>query len=428
MTRLLVLMGSGETAPTMIKAHRAIFARAGEAPALLLDTPYGFQSNADDISARAIAYFATSVGRRIDVLSWRQAPADTLGRERAAAAIRDAGWLFAGPGSPTYALRHWRDTAMPALLADKLSRAGVVVFASAAALTLGSHAVPVYEIYKAGLDPHWVPGLDLIGPVLGFPTVVIPHYDNAEGGHHDTRFCYLGERRLEVMEAELPTGTRILGVDEHTGVVIDLDARTAAVLGNGGLTLRLAGRSRRYESGTELDLATLAAEPDDSVAVAAAAGGPPPSPARSGARARTRAGANVPTQRAAPISLRGATEQHEARFATALNSRDVDACVAVFLDLEQTIVDWRADTEESDAEYARSILRAMVVRLGELARVGARDPRQLLDPYVSALLDVRHRARTARDFATSDRIRDQLARAGVEVRDTPDGPAWQLTT
>ena len=115
MTRLLVLMGSGETAPTMIKAHRTIFARAGDAPALLLDTPYGFQSNADDISARAVAYFATSVGRQIDVLSWRQAPLETLARERAAAAIRDAGWLFAGPGSPTYALRQWRDTVPSAL-------------------------------------------------------------------------------------------------------------------------------------------------------------------------------------------------------------------------------------------------------------------------------------------------------------------------
>lgn len=452
MSRLLVLMGSGETAPTMVKPHRAVFGRVGDASALLLDTPYGFQSNADDISARAVAYFATSVGRQIDVLSWRQAPVDTLARERAAAAVRDAGWLFAGPGSPTYALRHWRDTAMPALLADKLTRAGVLVFASAAALTLGSHAVPVYEIYKAGLDPHWVPGLDLLGPVLGFPAVAIPHYDNAEGGRHDTRFCYLGERRLEVMEAWLPEGTRILGVDEHTAVVIDLDARTAAVLGNGGLTVRLAGRSTRYESGAELDVADLAAEPGDPV-VAGAAAVPRRSPAESGEAASggagpdeaapgaaapggagpgaagpsARAGYAPPAPRAAPISLRSVAEQLEARFVAALADRDVDGCVAALLDLEQTIVDWSADTEESDGAYARSVLRVMVVRIGELARAGARDPRHLLDPFVSALLDVRQQARAARDFATSDRIRDRLASAGVEVRDTPDGPAWQLS-
>jgi hypothetical protein len=424
MTRLLVLMGSGETAPTMVKPHRAIFARVGDAPGLLLDTPYGFQSNADDISARAVAYFASSVGRQIGVLSWRQAPADTLARERAAAAVRDAGWLFAGPGSPTYALRHWRDTAMPALLADKFSRAGVVVFASAAALTLGSHAIPVYEIYKAGLDPHWEPGLDLVGPLLGFPAVVIPHYDNAEGGHHDTRYCYLGERRLKLMEGRLPAGTRILGVDEHTAVVIDLAAHTVAVLGNGGLTLRVAGRSRRYESGSELDFTELAAEPDEPIAAAV---GQRRASAGAGESASDPAGQHVPTPRAAPISLRSTAEQHEVRFGKALDSRDVDGCVSALLDLEQTIVDWSADTEESDGEYARSVLRAMVVRLGELARVGARDPRHMLDPFVSALLDVRQQARTARDFTTSDRIRDRLASAGVEVRDTPAGSTWQLS-
>jgi cysteinyl-tRNA synthetase len=37
------------------------------------------------------------------------------------------------------------------------------------------------------------------------------------------------------------------------------------------------------------------------------------------------------------------------------------------------------------------------------------------------LLEQRAAARTARDFATSDRLRDELAAMGVEVRDTPDG-------
>src|SRR5262249_44456293 len=46
--RLLVIMGSGETAPTMVTPHREIVARFGRtAPrAVLLDTPYGFQENA----------------------------------------------------------------------------------------------------------------------------------------------------------------------------------------------------------------------------------------------------------------------------------------------------------------------------------------------------------------------------------------------
>src|SRR5690606_27050548 len=110
MPGLLVIMGSGETAPTMVKAHRSIFERVGDRPAVLLDTPYGFQSNADDITARAVSYFQASVGRTVTPVSWRTAPPPGLTRERALAAINGAGWVFAGPGSPTYALRHWRGT------------------------------------------------------------------------------------------------------------------------------------------------------------------------------------------------------------------------------------------------------------------------------------------------------------------------------
>jgi hypothetical protein len=123
--------------------------------------------------------------------------------------------VFAGPGSPTYALRQWRDTPVPGALLDVMARDGVVLLASAAALTLGSHTVPVYEIYKAGIDPYWEPGLNLVEQVCGLPAVVIPHYDNAEGGHHDTRYCYLGEQRLAAMERDLPADGFVLGVDEH---------------------------------------------------------------------------------------------------------------------------------------------------------------------------------------------------------------------
>src|SRR5205823_8931404 len=129
MAGLLVVMGSGETAPTMVKPHRAIFERVGDRPALLLDTPYGFQENADDITEKAIGYFAASVGRSVSALSWRTPPISGLDRDRALARLDAAGWVFAGPGSPTYALRQWADTPIPEALAGTLERGGVVVFA-----------------------------------------------------------------------------------------------------------------------------------------------------------------------------------------------------------------------------------------------------------------------------------------------------------
>ena len=124
MTRLLVIMGSGETSPTMVKTHRDVFARLDSSVAatgVLLDTPYGFQENADDISARAIDYFSRSVGRSVEVAGFRRRDGvDPVQREAALAGIRQAPWVFAGPGSPTYTLRQWAGSEIPDLLADKL--------------------------------------------------------------------------------------------------------------------------------------------------------------------------------------------------------------------------------------------------------------------------------------------------------------------
>jgi len=407
MTRLLVIMGSGETAPTMIKLHRELFARLGDAPAVVLDTPYGFQENADDISDRAVAYFDASVGRKVTVVSWRHRDLPPAAKGRALADLADAGWIFAGPGSPTYALRQWHGTEVPQLIGERLKRNGVVIFASAAALTLGSHTVPVYEIYKAGETPFWAEGLDIVHQVTGMPVVVIPHYDNAEGGHHDTRFCYLGERRLSVMEQMLPEDSFVVGIDEHTAVIFDLDARTATVSGNGTMTIRRHGRSTVFSGGAVLTFDDMSSEHATAPATAVMSGA-----------------ADASADATAPAVLAAEADRLAAAFAAAADAGDTDGCVAAVLELEDLLTEWSSDLSD-DVGYARTLFRQMVVRLGDLA--GAIDPRATALPAVMDLVcGIRRGAREARDFATADAIRDQLGSAGIEIRDTPDGATWHL--
>jgi cysteinyl-tRNA synthetase len=68
----------------------------------------------------------------------------------------------------------------------------------------------------------------------------------------------------------------------------------------------------------------------------------------------------------------------------------------------------------------------MVLRLGELASPGLRDPRAAAAPWVEALLAERAAARQARRFADADRVRDVLAALRVEVRDSTEGTDWVL--
>jgi hypothetical protein len=417
---LLVVMGSGETAPSLVKVHREVdFATPGDGPAVLLDTTFGFQVNADDLVEKTAGYFTASVGLSVELASWRRADTPEVERERTLALVGRARWAFAGPGSPTYTLRQWRGTAMPAALADLAARGGTLVFGSAAACTLGTHAIPVYEVYKAGADPYWEEGLDLLGRLTGLRAVVVPHYDNAEGGRYDTRFCYLGEERLAALEQVLPDEVGLLGVDEHTALLMDLEARTARVAGSGTVTVRRRDGSRAFPAGTRLTLDELDALLRGTAPAAARPAG-------------VRDAGAIPDQRTgstSPPSLRLESDSARAAFETALADGDVDQCVAAVLDLEAAIVAWSTDTDQNDdVDHARRILRGLVVRLGDLARVGVRDPREVIGPYVETLLELRGRAREARDYVLSDLVRERLGAAGVEVRDTPDGARWVLAT
>lgn len=127
--RLLTIMGSGETSPTMVTTHRDVFAalQPDPEPAVVLDTPFGFQENADEITARAARYFAVSVGRRVEPATLRSlGNASPEAVTRFEADLRAARFVFAGPGSPTYALEQWRPLQVADILVDKLRRGGAV--------------------------------------------------------------------------------------------------------------------------------------------------------------------------------------------------------------------------------------------------------------------------------------------------------------
>ncbi|GAA4232955.1 hypothetical protein GCM10022254_34250 [Actinomadura meridiana] len=418
-TPLLVLMGSGETAPTMVSVHREIAARLCPALAVLLDTPYGFQENVAEISSRAQAYFERSVGLRVDVPSGLRGCAEIGVDAREAgtradvglAAVRGADWVFAGPGSPSYALAQWRGGPVGEALADH-ARTGraALVFASAAACTLGAYALPVYEIYKSGVRPHWLEGLDVLGH-LGLKVAMIPHFDNAEGGTHDTRYCYLGERRLRVLEEDLPDDAAVLGLDEHTSAMVDVGRDLVEVRGRGVMTVRRCGDSAVVPSGSSMSLTELRALVRGEVA-----------------RRDARPEEEIPEPAVPSVTLRDTVVGCERRFEVGVREGDADALVRAVLEIDAAVAEWAGDTEEDEGgtDWARDVMRSLVVRLGQTAGRGLADPRDVLEPAVEPLIGVRAELRRTGAFSLADTVRDALQAVGVEVHDTPDGTHWRL--
>jgi cysteinyl-tRNA synthetase len=192
------------------------------------------------------------------------------------------------------------------------------------------------------------------------------------------------------------------------------------VSGNGLVSVRRRGTTATFAAGESLGLDELSAL----LRGERAAGGPG---APAGVPEKT--AEPVLTDEPAALSLRAEADRARTAFEAALAARDADGCVAAVLGLEQAIADWQSDTLQSDdADEARRVLRALVVRLGELAERGAADPAVGVAPFVEALIDVRRVARDNKDFGTSDLVRDRLVAAGVEVHDTPDGTEWTLTS
>jgi len=128
-----------------------------------------------------------------------------------------------------------------------------------------------------------------------------------------------------------------------------------------------------------------------------------------------------------PGSLGDALKIHQRQFDDAMTARDADGAVRACLALEQAIHDWSADTLQGDvADKARAAVRSMISALGDAAIGGVRNPRDVVAPYVEAMLAIRATVRAEKRYDLSDVIRDAFVNIGIEVRDTATGVEWDL--
>jgi cysteinyl-tRNA synthetase len=121
-----------------------------------------------------------------------------------------------------------------------------------------------------------------------------------------------------------------------------------------------------------------------------------------------------------------------ARFQAALDDDlNVPVALAVLFDLVAEANPLIVKLERGDAAAAGDLRDRLATFLALAARLGFTPLEDLPDPaafrpLLDLLLDLRERARAARDFAAADAIRDRLAAAGIRVEDRPGGPRWHL--
>ena len=93
------------------------------------------------------------------------------------------------------------------------------------------------------------------------------------------------------------------------------------------------------------------------------------------------------------------------------------------------ILDHKASISAADLAELDGVMRLFaldILGLKEADAGGSKEREEAFGKVVDMVLDLRAKAKAAKDWATSDRIRDELAAAGFEVNDTKDGSVWRL--
>ncbi len=258
----IAFLGSGETSLAGGRIFESLAKRINDPLRVaLLETPAGFELNSSQVVGKVGEFMKTRLQNYkpvVDVVPARKknsafSPDDPNIIEP----LLYANMIFMGPGSPTFAIRNLQGTLTWDVIRARHRLGATLIFASAATISVGAHALPVYEIYKVGQDVHAVDGLNLFGD-FGLHISFIPHWNNADGGADlDTSRCFIGMDRFAEWCDRIPVENQTIGLDEHTGLIVDIQSGQCEVSGVSSVSIVRECDPEMYPSGSKFNLSEL---------------------------------------------------------------------------------------------------------------------------------------------------------------------------
>ena len=109
-----------------------------------------------------------------------------------------------------------------------------------------------------------------------------------------------------------------------------------------------------------------------------------------------------------------------------LNSPIVISVLFDAVRLINQIYDGQQTISAADLDELRRVMHLYVFDILGLRDDLTGDNNRLLGQLIDTVLDIRMQAKQAKDWATSDRIRDSLTALGIKVKDRKDGSDWEL--
>ncbi len=258
----IAFLGSGETSLAGGRIFEAL-AKNINAPLriALMETPAGFELNSAQVVGKVGEFMKTRLQNYkpiVDVIPARKKnSAFSPDDPEIVKPLLYANIIFMGPGSPTYMIRNLKDTLAWDVIRARHRLGATLIFASAATISIGAHALPVYEIYKVGQDVYAVDGLNLFSD-FGLHVSCIPHWNNTDGGVDlDTSRCFIGMDRFNEWSSFVSPDNETIGLDEHTGLILDFETGLCEVSGVSSVSIVRKDNPEIYPSGSKFQLSEL---------------------------------------------------------------------------------------------------------------------------------------------------------------------------
>ncbi|MBI5946364.1 MAG: cysteinyl-tRNA synthetase [Chloroflexi bacterium] len=258
----VAFLGSGETSLAGGRIFESLARRIAEPLYVaIMETPAGFELNTSVVAGRVGDFLKTRLQNykpTIDLI-----PARKQGTEfspnnlEILKPLLHANVIFMGPGSPTYLARQLHGSLAWDIIRARHRLGATLIFSSAATISVGAWVLPVYEIYKVGEDVHAKEGLNFFLD-FGLDLSFVPHWNNAEGGADlDTSRCFVGMERFEHWSKLLPRENIIVGLDEHSGIIMDFEKGMCDVHGVSSVSVVRNMSLEIYPAGASFPLSEL---------------------------------------------------------------------------------------------------------------------------------------------------------------------------
>lgn len=214
-SKIIALIGSGEFTTTLEETDKYLASLVKNPNVAIFPTAAGQERDFSKWIDQGINHFSKLEipATGFEVVNMKQASDPKLKEQ-----LKPFNIFYFSGGDPGYLLDIIKNSLLLEIVLERVGNGAILAGSSAGAMVMGKKVMgKVYQFMERGVPPPWEEGLDIVG--FG----IVPHFDFLQKRY--------SKKFWDKFVANLPTDTKIIGIDENTALI--LEGKRKKVIGNG---------------------------------------------------------------------------------------------------------------------------------------------------------------------------------------------------